>query len=86
VLASIPPGIDDHRGALRRISNRVLSCGLYRGPRQLLRNKAVCKDAVCSFVQRRNRSHQLTNLPCLAQPDHPNQYRLTPSGKSLQTE
>jgi hypothetical protein len=35
----------------RRISNGALSCGLYRGPRtSSLRNKAVCKDAVCSLT------------------------------------
>lgn len=49
LLASIPLGIADPPAALRRISNGVLSGGLYRGPRTL-RNKAVCKDAVCSLV------------------------------------
>jgi hypothetical protein len=50
-LASIHPAPAITVAALRRISNGVLSGGLYRGPRtSSSRNKAVCKDAVCSFV------------------------------------
>jgi len=72
--------------ALRRSSNGVLSGGLYRGPRtSSLRNKAVCKDAVCSFVNRRARSHQLNNaMPSSTGPPQP--IPLDSSGKSLQTE
>src|SRR4029434_9381727 len=56
--------------SVRKGSNRVLSGGLYRGPRtSSSRNKAVCKDAVCSFVYRRARSHHLTtNTPPSAGP------------------
>ena len=54
-------------------SNGVLSGGLYRGPRtSSLRNKAVCKDAVCSFVYRRARSHHLTTaMPPSTGPPQP---------------
>lgn len=71
---------------LRRFSNRVLSGGLYRGPRtSLLRNKAVCKDAVCSFAYRRTRSDHLTTaMPPSTGPPQP--MRLDLLGKSLQTE
>src|SRR4029077_18397850 len=59
--------------ALRRSSNWVLSGGLYRGPRtSSLRNKAVCKDAVCSFVYRRARSPQLIDaMPSSTGPPQP---------------
>jgi hypothetical protein len=61
--------------SVRKGSNRVLSGGLYRGPRtSSSRNKAVCKDAVCSFVYRRARSHHLTTtMPPSAGPHQPMQ-------------
>jgi len=85
-LASIPPAPAITVAALRRISNRVLSGGLYRGPRKSsLRNKAVCKDAVCSFVYHRARSDQLTTaMPLSTGP--PQSVQLDSPGQSLQTD
>jgi hypothetical protein len=50
-----------------------------------LRNKAGCKDAVCSFVYRRACSHHLTTaMPPSTGPPKP--MKLDSLGKSLQTE
>jgi hypothetical protein len=72
--------------ALRRSSNRVPSGGLDRGPRTPSpRNKAVCKDAVCSFAYHRAHRHHLTTaMPPSTGP--PQSTQLDAQGNSVQTE